>query len=82
MIDLNALDNDPWPTIPVKKDDLRMLANTLGSMERDLKSVMMDAKVFHAALSMIATQNEEPASRDAARRVLGWKTEKQTGLIL
>lgn len=82
MIDLDALDNDPWSTIPVKKKDLRMLANALESMERDLKVVMMDAKVFHAALSMIASQNEEPASREAARRVLGLKTEKQTGLII
>ncbi len=25
MIDIKALDNDPWTTFPVKKDDLREL---------------------------------------------------------
>ena len=82
MIDLNALDNDPWATFPAKKEDLRALASALQSMERDLKQVMMEAKVFHAALTMIATQNEEQASRVAARRALGWENQKQTGLIL
>ena len=32
IIDLDALDNDPWPTIPVKKDDLRALAAALGTL--------------------------------------------------
>jgi hypothetical protein len=82
MIDLNALDNDPWPTTPVKKEDLRALAAAMQSLERDLKSVMMEAKMFHATLTMIATQNEEQASRLAARRALGWENQKQTGLIL
>jgi len=82
MIDLNALDNDPWSTTPVKKDDLRALAAALAGMERDLKQVMVEAKLFHATLTMIATQNEEQASRLAARRALGWENQKQTGLIL
>jgi len=82
MIDLNALDNDPWPTFPTKKDDLRALAEALKAMEHDLKQVMVEAKVFHATLTMIATQNEEQASRRAARRALGWEPVKDTGLIL
>jgi hypothetical protein len=82
MINLDALDNDPWPTTPVKKEDLRALAHALENAERGLKVVMMDAKVFHAALTMIATQAEEPASRRAARRALGWEPVKDTGLIL
>jgi hypothetical protein len=82
MIDLDALDNDPWSTTPVKKDDLRALAAALAGMERDLKQVMVEAKLFHATLTMIATQNEEQASRRAARRALGWEPVKDTGLII
>jgi len=82
MIDLDALDNDPWPTIPVKKKDLRSLAFALESMERDLKVVMMDAKVFYETLAMIAAQNQEPMARDMARRVLGMEPVKDTGLII
>lgn len=82
MIDLNALDNDPWPTIPVKKDDLRSLASALQGMERDLQAVMTDAKLFYAALSMIAEQSEEPQCRRVARQALGLEPKKQTGLIL
>lgn len=33
MIDIKALDNDPWTTFPVKKDDLRELMAKSGSRE-------------------------------------------------
>jgi hypothetical protein len=80
MIDLNALDNDPWATFPAKKEDLRALAAALQGMEKELQQVMIDARKFYAVLSMIASQNEEPASRDAARRIINY--QPQTGLII
>lgn len=70
MIDLNALDNDPWPTTPVKKDDLRALASALQSMEADLARVTKDASQFYQALIMIAGQDMEIRSRNLARRTL------------
>ena len=82
MIDLNALDNDPWSTTPVKKDDLRALAAALESMERELKNVMIDAKLLYETLGLIAAQNEEPLSRRVARRAIGLEPVKDSGLII
>jgi len=82
MIDLDALDNDPWPTFPTKKDDLRALAAALQGMESDLRRMRIDAKRFYEALAMMANQNQEPLSRDMARRFLGMKPIRDTGLIL
>ena len=82
MIDLNALDNDPWPTIPVKKDDLRALARALHDMERDLRRVTEDANLFYETLIMMAEQNQEPKARAMARRTLGMDNQKDTGLII
>jgi len=82
MIDLDALDNDPWPTIPVKKEDLRALASALQSMEADLSKMTIDARRFYEALAMMASQNQEPLSRNMARRVLGMEPANHTGLII
>jgi hypothetical protein len=82
MIDLNALNNDPWPTIPVKKDDLRMLASALQSMEADLARVTKDASQFYQALVFIAGQDMEFRSRNLARRTLGLEPINDTGLII
>jgi hypothetical protein len=82
MIDLNALDNDPWPTIPVNKDDLRALASALQSMEADLSRVTRDANEFYRALVFIAEQDIEPRARNMARRTLGMEPIKETGFIL
>lgn len=82
MIDLNALDNDPWPTIPVNKDDLRALASALQSMEADLARVTKDASQFYQALVFIAGQDMEFRSRNLARRTLGLEPAKDTGFIL
>jgi len=79
MIDLNALDNDPWPTIPVKKEDLRALASALQSMEADLRRVTNDAQGFHLALNFLALQEEEPKAREMARRALGIHYDKFKG---
>lgn len=67
MIDLNALDNDPWKTIPVQKDDLRALASALVKMERDLHRVTQDAGRFYNALVQISNQNEEPRAKMIAQ---------------
>jgi hypothetical protein len=82
MIDLNALDNDPWPTFPTKKDDLRALASALQGMEADLARVTKDASRFYEALLMMAIQNQEPLARNMARRVLGMEPVKDSGLII
>jgi hypothetical protein len=71
MIDLNALDNDPWSTFPTKKDDLRALAEALKAMERDLARISAIARQHHQSLMIIARQNEEPFSRGVAERTLG-----------
>lgn len=82
MIDLNALDNDPWKTTPVQKDDLRALAAALQSMERDLSRVTKDASLFYETLIMIAQQNVEPKSAMMARRALGLEPVMDKGLII
>jgi hypothetical protein len=82
MIDLKALDNDPWSTTPVKKDDLRALAAALQSMEADLLRVSKDANDFYNALTMIAGQDMEFRSRNLARRTLGLEPTTNTDLIL
>ena len=79
MIDLNTLDNDPWPTIPVKKDDLRALAVALENMEADLRRVTADAKVYYIALNYLAKQDQEPKARNMARRALGIHYEQFNG---
>lgn len=71
MIDLKELDNDPFSSYPVNKDDIRALAGALESMEKHLREVSRDAQTFFDALNMIANQHKEPTSRRAARRVLG-----------
>ncbi|KPK13972.1 MAG: hypothetical protein AMJ56_00560 [Anaerolineae bacterium SG8_19] len=82
MIDLNALDNDPWSTIPVNKDDLRALASALQSMEADLARVTKDASHFYQALVFISGQDMELRSRNLARRTLGLEPQANTDLIL
>ena len=82
MIDLNTLDNDPWPTIPVKKDDLRALAAALESMERDLRRVTADANRFYETLALMVHQTEEPKAQTMARRALGLEKTKKNGFIL
>jgi len=82
MIDLNALDNDPWPTFPTKKDDLRALAEALKAMEKDLAYISAITRQYHQSLMIIARQNEEPLSRGVAERTLGVAPTKDTGLIL
>jgi len=79
MIDLNALDNDPWSTFPTKKDDLRALAEALKAMERDLAYTSAIAQQYHQSLMMIARQNEEPISRGVAERTLGIHYDKFKG---
>lgn len=75
MIDLNALDNDPWKTIPVQKDDLRALAAALQNMERDLHRVTQDAGRFYNVLVQISNQTAEPRAKMMAQLALDqmWK---------
>jgi hypothetical protein len=67
MIDLNALDNDPWPTFPTKKDDLRALASALQAMEADLRRVTQDAGRFYNVLVDVSNQGTEPHSQKMAK---------------
>lgn len=39
MINLNDLENDPWPTYPAKKEDLRKLASALESCMRRIEEL-------------------------------------------
>jgi hypothetical protein len=71
MIDLKALDNDPWSTFPTKKDDLRALAEALKEMEKELSQISAIARQYHMSLAMISSQNEEQWSRGVAERALG-----------
>ena len=75
MIDLNALDNDPWKTIPVQKDDLRALAAALQSMERDLHRVTQDTGRFYNVLVQISNQTAEPRAKMMAQLAIDemWK---------
>jgi hypothetical protein len=71
MIDLNALDNDPWSTFPTKKDDLRALAEALKEMEKELSHISAIARHYHQSLVLISRQSEEQWSRGVAERALG-----------
>lgn len=70
MIDLNALENDPFSTYPVHKEDLKQLAAALAAMEERLNLVTADAARFYDALLMMSEQNEEPKARTLSRRAL------------
>jgi hypothetical protein len=45
MINLDDMERDPWPTWPVRKDDLRKLASALQAFEEDNRrlAAMLDA---------------------------------------
>lgn len=45
MINLDDMERDPWPTWPVRKDDLRKLASALQAFEEDNRRLvaMLDA---------------------------------------
>ena len=70
MIDMNALDNDPWSTFPTKKEDLRKLADALRAMEQELSLRTVAFNRLYDTLLAIADQNTEPMARDMARRAL------------
>ena len=62
MIDLNALDNDPWPTFPAKKEDLRSLAQALKFMDYELQRLATQYNRLHDTLVIISGQEVEPKS--------------------
>ena len=64
MIDLYAMNKDPWPTWPVKKEDIRDLANALKTIEEDNRQLVMYLK---QATDKIADLKEQLA---AAQRPL------------
>ena len=70
MIDLKALDNDPWPTFPTRKEDLRALADALRAMEEELRVRTFACNRMYDTLAIIATQEQEPKSRNMARQAL------------
>ena len=64
MINIYAMDMDPWPTWPVKKEDIRNLANALKTIEEDNRRLVAYLK---QATDKIADLKEELA---AAQRPL------------
>lgn len=70
MIDLNALDNDPWSTYPAKKEDLRKLADALRMMESELQHLSKAYNHLRDTLLMISNQDVEPKSSHMAYRAL------------
>lgn len=70
MIDMNELDNDPWPTFPVKKEDLRKLADALRMMESELQHLGKAYNRLRDTLVMISNQDVEPKSSLMAYRAL------------
>lgn len=39
MLNINELDNDPWPTFPAKKEDLRKIASALEACMRRVEEL-------------------------------------------
>jgi cell shape-determining protein MreC len=70
MIDLKTLDNDPWPTIPVKKNDLRELAKALRFMDGELERLAKQYNRLRDTLMIISGQELEPKSALMAYRAL------------
>jgi hypothetical protein len=70
MIDLKELDNDPWSTFPVKKDDLRSLAQALKFMDYELQHLATQYNRLRDSLVIIAGQEIEPRSALMAHRAL------------
>jgi hypothetical protein len=64
VIDLHAMNRDPWPTWPVKKEDIRNLANALRTVEADNRQLVVYLK---QATDKIADLKEQLA---AAQRPL------------
>jgi len=64
VINIYAMDMDPWPTWPVKKEDIRNLANALKTIEEDNRRLVAYLK---QATDKIADLKEELA---AAQRPL------------
>lgn len=64
MIDLYAMNMDPWQTWPVKKEDIRNLANALKTTEADNRQLVVYLK---QATDKIADLKEQLA---AAQRPL------------
>jgi hypothetical protein len=70
MIDLNALDNDPWSTFPAKKEDLRSLAQALKFMDYELQHLATQYNRLRDTLVIISGQEVEPKSALMAYRAL------------
>jgi len=72
MINLSALNNDPWSTIPVKKDDLRNTAKFLEFAKKEAKMYEAAFNVLCDVMEEIARQKDEPKSQKLAQDALLW----------
>ena len=72
MVELPELDNDPWPTFPIKKDLLRKIVALLEQTNRDRNMYAIAFDQLYGSLKLIAEQEEESEARKIARDALLW----------
>ena len=72
MVELPELDNDPWPTIPIKKDVLCELVELLAAANRKRSMYYAAYDQLYGSLKLIAEQEEESEARKIARDALLW----------
>ncbi len=66
MIDLDAMNKDPWPTWPVDKTELRMLVEENEKLRAALQRIFYYGLVSSADLERALAVLEGEASDDAA----------------
>lgn len=70
MIDIDAMERDPWSTWPVDKNDIRRLGSALQEMERVANEQFQAAAKYEQALMNVL--NIDPRDEGSAQRM--WET--------
>jgi hypothetical protein len=72
MVELPELDNDPWTTVPIKKDVLCELVELLAAANRKRDIYATAFNQLYHSLGLIAEQKEDSEARKIARNALLW----------
>jgi len=72
MVELPKLDNDPWTTVPIKKDVLCELVELLAAANRKRTMYYNAFDQLYVSLKLIAEQEEDSEARKIARNALLW----------
>ena len=67
MIDLDAMERDPWKTWPVQKDDIRNLGAALQEMET--ANVMQHQRIIACHQALVDIINMDPSLIGSAQKM-------------